>query len=314
MSHPAGEPVSDKARALAEIARLARRHELTPQEVLAALEAPSGSTAGAALPRLLAALGGIFLFAGVGVLVAMQWDALNSAARILITLGSGIVAFVLALVALPRPQYERAAYPLFLIAAGLQPTGILVAIDELAAGGDPRWETLATAVVMFAQQGATFWRTRRTLLLFTTLLFGTWFFADLMDRLEMDGDLIAAVLGASLLSLTVAIDRSPHRAIAPVWYLASSSAFLLGLFALLEDAPAEPVFLLFASGGVYLSTLVRSRALLVVSTLAIFAYIGYYTGQHFVDVIGWPIALILLGLLLLGLSSLAYRLGRRFAD
>ena len=54
-----------------------------------------------------------------------------------------------------------------------------------------------------------------------------------------------------------------------------------------------------------------SRTLLVVSTVAILGYIGYFTRQHFVDSFGWPFALILLGLTLVALSALAVRIDRR---
>jgi hypothetical protein len=49
-----------------------------------------------------------------------------------------------------------------------------------------------------------------------------------------------------------------------------------------------------------------------VATLAILAYTGYFTGQHFVDSVGWPLALIAFGLVLVGLSALAVRLDRHY--
>jgi hypothetical protein len=63
---------------------------------------------------------------------------------------------------------------------------------------------------------------------------------------------------------------------------------------------------------VYLSIAVRSRVLLIVSTVAILAYISYFTSEHFLDSLGWPIVLILLGLLLIGLSAAAMRINRRY--
>ena len=48
------------------------------------------------LVRVLGFLGGTFVFAGIGVFIALQWDDMNSAARIVVTLGSGLAAFILA--------------------------------------------------------------------------------------------------------------------------------------------------------------------------------------------------------------------------
>ena len=87
---------------------------------------------------------------------------------------------------------------------------------------------------------------------------------------------------------------------------------LTGLFSLIEGSLLEIFFLGAACGLVFLSTWVKSRGLLLVGTVAILGYIGYYTAEHFTDVIGWPIALILFGLLLIGLSAVAFRINRKY--
>jgi len=43
-----------------------------------------------------------------------------------------------------------------------------------------------------------------------------------------------------------------------------------------------------------LSVKVKSRTLLLVSTFALLGYLGYFTNQYFADILGWPIALIIL--------------------
>ena len=48
------------------------------------------------------------------------------------------------------------------------------------------------------------------------------------------------------------------------------------------------------------------------ATLAILAYTGWFTGEHFVDSIGWPLALVAFGLVLIGMSALAFRLDREY--
>ena len=162
------------------------------------------------------------------------------------------------------------------------------------------------------QQSLTFLKTRRTALLFTALLFGVCFYGTAMDLLELDQDLIEFTLGLSVLVVSYGIDRTPHAAIAPFWYFTSSIAMLGGLFALLEGSILEILFLGAACGVVFLSTWVKSRLLLFVATVAILGYVGYYTAEHFTDVVGWPIALIVFGLLLLGLSAAALRISRKY--
>ena len=124
--------------ALVEVVDLITRHGLTIDEVSAAL---SGHENGAqrssgVISRIFAYLGGIFVFVGLGIFVAMRWDELGPAGRVLLTLGPGLCLFVLALVCTTDARLEAAATPLFLVAGLVQPTGILVMLKEYGRGGE----------------------------------------------------------------------------------------------------------------------------------------------------------------------------------
>jgi hypothetical protein len=51
---------------------------------------------------------------------------------------------------------------------------------------------------------------------------------------------------------------------------------------------------------------------LIVGTLSMLSYIGYYTAEHFANTVGWPIALVIVGIALIGVSSLAVRLNNKY--
>ena len=306
----------DRARALETIAALARQHALSPAEIAAAIGS-TPATAGeprapAVLVHVLGFLGGTFVFAGLGVFIALQWSDMNSAARVVVTLGSGVVAFVLASVAAREARFDKAVTPLFLIAAVLEPTGMLVAFQEYGTGGDARVATLITAGTVALQFGLTFGAIRRATPLFMTVLFGTFAFGTALDLLDADSEVIALVLGASLLLAAVGADRTSHRDLTPAWYLFGGAAFLYGVFDLVERTPLEIVFIAMASGFVYLSIVLHSRMLLFVSTMAILAYTGWFTSEHFTDSVGWPLALVAFGLFMIGLSVVALRIDRLY--
>lgn len=307
-----------KAEQLDEIVRLARAHDIAIDEIRQALadgpsDAPGDSEGkGSILTRALAYLGGTFVFAGLGVFIAMHWDSMNFAARVVITLGVGIAAFLMALIALRDERYDKAAAPLFLIAALLQPAGLLVIFEEFSTGRNSDIAGLITSGIMATQQLLTFVATRRTTLLFTGISFVAAFVLILFDMVDIDYEFTALVLGGSLLSLTVVVDQTRHKAITPFWYFVAAMWFLFGCFSLLEGSVVEVLFLAIAVVIVYLSTIVRSRVLLFVGTVALLAYVGYFSNRHFVDSIGWPLALVLFGLLLIGLSAAALRINRRY--
>jgi len=304
-----------KHEAIEQILGIAREHGLTAAEIEAAFKGadhdgaePSTSILG----RILGYLGGTFIFAGLSIFIALNWDVMNTVARIIITLGSGIAIFVMAVVASGDERYKRARTPLYLIAAALQPVGLLVAIDEFSSGGDWHHAVLVTAGIMVFQQAAVFWQKRDTTLLFTSLLFALWFFGVTLDLLNVDEDLIVLILGASTVGFCIGLERTPHRGMNPFWYLFGSAWFLYGLFDLVQHSAIELIFLAAACGGVFLSTWVRSRTLLFVSTISILAYISYFTHEHFQDSLGWPLVLILLGLVFIALSAIAIRINKRY--
>ena len=307
--------MEDRTQALQQIAAIARQHGLSAAEIAAALDAPAAAApprGQAILVHVLGFLGGTFVFAGIGVFIALQWDDLNSAARVLVTLGSGIAALVLAILAHRDRRFEKTVTPFLLMAAALEPTGMLVAFDEFGSGGDWRWASLLTAGVMALQFSALFRALRRSAALFLVVLFGTIFWWTALDLVDVDEKLMALVIGASLLLACVGIDRMGRGEITPFWYFCGATAFLYGWFDLVERTPAEILFVAVAAGFVYASVILHSRTLLAVATLAILAYTAWFTGEHFVDSIGWPLALVAFGLVLIGMSALAFRLDRQY--
>ena len=307
---------AERRGALEQIGALAAEHGLTLDDIAAALAAGrhenESSPRTAALTRLLAYLGAVFVFAGLGVFIATQWDELNSAARVIITLGSGVAAFIMAFVATKDARLAPAVTPLNLLAAVLQPLGMLVAMNEYSSGGDWHYASLIAAGVMLAQQLLVFGVLRRSALLFAALVFGTILVATALDLLDANERVIALTVGVAVLALTIGIQRTRHAAITPFWYLVSTSSTLWGLFDAVQDTAIEVSFLGAACAAVYLSTAVRSRAVLIVATLAILGYIGYFTAENFADSVGWPLALIAFGFAMIALSAAAVAIGRRY--
>jgi hypothetical protein len=298
------------------MADIARRHRLSAADIAAALgEGPAAARSTRArtvLVRVLGYLGGTFIFAGIGVFIALQWSDMNSASRVVITLGPGLVAFVLAILSNKDARFDKVTPALFLMAAVLEPTGMFVAFEEFGSGGDWRLASLITTGAMAFQFAATFTSIRRSTPLFLAVLFTTLFWWTALDLLDAGSELTALVVGSSMLLAAVGVDRTVHRDVSPVWYLLGSAAFLEGFFDAVDGTPFEILFLGVAAGFVYLSVLVRSRALLIVATLGILAYTGWFTRQHFADSVGWPIALIIFGILMIAMSALAFRIDRDY--
>ena len=305
--------MSNREEALEQIVATARRFGIDAETIAAALATTSrpadpGQRSSGILARILAYLGGVLVLAGIAVFIGMQWDAFGSAARVLVTLGTGFAVYLFALATMSDERFGSVTTPMLLIAALLQPTGLVVMLNEYSRGGEPEHGLLFMCVVMLAQQFLTFLAKQRTVLLFTSLFFGSAGFGTLCDILNIDFEIIALALGFGLLALSWVIDKTKHQVITPFWYLAGSVFFLYGAFDVLEGSIIEILFFGVASGIMYLGTVVRSRTLLFTSVIALMSFTGYFFRDSLANAFG----LILMGFLLIGLSAFAMSLNRKF--
>ncbi len=299
--------MKSKETAIQEIIKLAKAYNISSQDLHKALSSPDSQKAasGDILMQVFSYLGGVFIFSGLATYIYMFWSTLNSISRIAITLGTGLVLYCLALIFYKRQALQKMITPLFLLSAFLIAGGLFVTINEYFQGEDARYAILLVFGLVSIQQLITFFAVHRTTLLFTSILFGTGFFATLFDILNIKWEISAITLGGALLCIAYALGKSSHRAIASLWYFFGSLMFFDGSYRLLENKPYEPLFLGITCLGIYLSTAVRNRTLLLVSVLAMIVYIAIYTEQHFIDSVGWPISLVLLGFIFFGIGFFA---------
>jgi len=307
--------MSDKQDALIEVVDLMTRHGLTIEEVSGALKgepAFKAAKSGGILSRLFAYIGGTFVIVGLGIYVGMRWDDLDPLGRVVVTLGPGFCVFILALVCTTDSRLERASTPLFMLAALVEPAGIMVTLQEYSSGGDPAYGVLFMNGVMAIQQGCTFIAKRRTVLALTTIVFSLGFFTVAFDLLGVHHNLIGLVIGASLVCVAWSLDRSRHRSIAGLAYFFGSGVFLAAAWDWLHNTSGHPVFLALSCGAIFLSTVTRSRSLLLVATIALIGYLVEFISDRFGDDLSGPLMLIVIGFVLIGFGVLAVTINNRF--
>jgi hypothetical protein len=120
------------------------------------------------------------------------------------------------------------------------------------------------------------------------------------------------VMGASLICIAWSLDRSRHRSIAGLAYFFGSGIFLAAAWDWLHDTVADPLFLALACGAIFLSTVTRSRSLLLVATIALVGYLGDFIDDYFADDLSGPLMLIVIGFVLIGFGGLAVAINNRF--
>lgn len=305
--------MKSKKDALAEIGELAQKYHLTQQEIIQACREHNPGVYAETIMKIFSKLGGIFLLAGIFVSVALFWQDMNSLARVLITLAPGVLLYLFAFT-LPAidKKYDNWMIPLFLLSAIFQPLGLFIAVSEYVKGTGPDAAGLLVFGVMLLQQIIIFLTLRRTIFLFTSLIFGTILTLTGLIIMDVSDNVLGLVTGSLLLITTFFIDKTRYRAIASFWYMVGSLLFLGGFFDLVQNSKAEVVFLLAGIFVLYLSTWVKNKTLLFTSTFSILLYIGYFANSHFVDSSLWPIALIVLGLVCFGVGIMTLKISKKY--
>lgn len=101
-----------------------------------------------------------------------------------------------------------------------------------------------------------------------------------------------------------------HR-LAGLSYLVGSIIFYSGLFDLVQDTPVELLYLAVTAAVLYACVVLQSRALLLTTVIAMLAFIGYFSAEHFANSLGWPVTLVLIGIAFLGVGTIAIKVKRR---
>jgi len=133
-------------------------------------------------------------------------------------------------------------------------------------------------------------------------------------------DVIANATAANWASLIIGVclvitayglhkaDRYPR--LTGLGYLIGSAMLYAGLFDLVQNTPIELLYLAVTASILYACVVLQSRAMLLTTVLAMLSFIGYFSAKHFVDSLGWPVTLVLTGIVFLGVGMIAIRVKR----
>ena len=230
--------VTDKPGALKHIAQLMMTYDITLADVETLLRdgASVNSTASArskgdVAKALFTYLGAIFIFAGITTYIAMFWDSMGSAMRVLVTLGVGYIVLIVLVAALHENKFPRLILPLALVCVFTMTGGWFVLIHEVFPGSNNwRTPTLFVFGTMALHQFILWAKYRLTVLAFTALFFIYGFMQVGLDILGVPMAHIAIVLGASVFLVAIALEKTSHRVLVEPMLLIGISWLNGGLF------------------------------------------------------------------------------------
>lgn len=277
--------------------------------------------------KMLYVLGAVIVVIGILFFVGQIWDDMGSSSRIAITLGLGLLFTVGGSILTKQETGSRSlnndaiGSVFYAIGGMLIPGGAMVALSEFSVEVVSLWPVTLTFGAIFLFYLLLNYAQKNAILTFFTIANGTAFTYLLVESIVdgpsyMHEDLYAyltMVVGISYLLLAQSFKDGWNKKLVSVLYFFGSAGILAGAFSQVFDSIIwRAMYFFLVMGGVFLSTHLRSRAILTVSTIFLIAHLVYITSEYFADSLGWPITLIFLGLVFIGLGYASININKKY--
>ncbi len=319
----------DKQQLLEELRQAAAQNQISKEEVLAQFGnlVPAAEVKHLSISEVLYYIGGGIVFLGICILAYQNWDSFSSFLRVFITLGSAVACFIVGALLYRYENLRKISQAFFLISGLLAPLGVSVAFKEGGFDLNSDGIQLAIYTIIAAVFFSALWFYRQTILLFFAIVFtvGVFHFIInliigqnlLMENYSKVWEYKILAEGLAWLLLGYYFLQTQFKALSGVMYGFGCVAFLGAAMALGGWDPNQNVFWeliypLLVFGIIFCGVYVKSKSFLVFGTIFLIGYILKLTGEYFTSGLGWPAALVLAGLAIMGIGFYAVRLNKKY--
>jgi hypothetical protein len=314
----------DKQELLSILAQYVKRGEITPSEISSITGvSPTTTQIVSSVPQknklftvtgILYTIGGVILVVGMATLLFRFWDDLGSGVRILLTLGIGIAAYVSAISLRGNRPTQGITIIMEVLSGIVIPIGSFILIYEIGikditiGWGASVLSILAAffimSMVLFRSAVFSFF----SVILTTAALYST--VGYVLEKAPSDTiadafKYLTLAVGAGYLILSSSLKKTSFHVLTGFLNTFGIAGFLGALLVLGDFKPNQSGFWEFIGvlaliGGLYLARQTQSPSILRTTSLFIFIYIIKFTAEYFADSMGWPIALMFGGIILIG--------------
>ena len=319
----------EKLEVLGAIKELAQQKQITRKEITEAFDDATrdadDSNRAMGLSGIMYYIGGAIIFLGVSILIGQNWTYLNSFTKIAATLGIALATFLAGVLLRRDTKTSAIAEAMFLVSGLVLPVGLFATIDQLGSNASSPFNMFIISVVLFVVYLASFWAMRKTILEFFAFAFG--------------GGLVVATVNLMVSGITVGNTANLYQytilgigaayAAFGWWYSQEErplagvlngfgvmfflgSALVLGGYQPNQSIIWEILAPVLTLAVMFSSVRIRSKAYLVFGAIALMVYILKITGEYFSQSFGWPLSLMIAGLLLMAVGYYSVQIKKRF--
>lgn len=321
-----------KEEAFQYIKTLAEQKVVSKDELNTAYDSGSGIKTDIVLTKklgiaeILYYIGGGIVFLGISIFLWQNWSTLGFATKVLATLGSGIAAYFVGLLFSRDERTESVGSAFYLISALVTPVGLGVVFDNAGFdSGTYGMQSLISGIMLGTYLASLFILKKNVFTLFS-ILFGTWFFFSITSFIVGDMpsfdywkfyEYRVLFVGLAYMLLGYAFSNDERASLKGFLYGFGILGFLGAALTLGGWEPKQNVFweLIYPGlvfGVLFLSVHIKSKAFLTWGTIFLMIYILKITSEYFSTGLGWPLALIIGGLAMIGAGYMSISLKRKY--
>lgn len=181
-------------------------------------------------------------------------------------------------------------------------------------------------VVLLATNLLFIYQAKKTVSVFLSILFGSMLYIHILNWIVQANNIINSekiyeysylFFGIAIMIVAWVISQSIWKKINWFWYLVGSASFFGALFSLSGFKPDQNMFwtvvlALFVLLGMFVSVFIQSKTVLFVSAIALVSFVIKLTAEYFVDSLGWPLGLVIVGIVLMAMGYISVHLSRKY--
>lgn len=324
--------MASKEEVIQYIKTLGEQKLLTKEELNAAFDSgidstATGSAKKAGIAEVLYYIGGAIVFLGISILLWENWNRLDFLTRILATLGSGLAAYLVGLLFSRVEKTETVGSAFYLISALVTPIGLSVVIDNAGFNSSSHGSLSLISGVMMGTYLLSLLVYRKTIFVLFSILFGTWFFFSFtsfligdtpyFDRTFYEYRVLLAGIAYMCLGYTFSKNQQ-FEVLQGFLYGFGILGFLGAALALGDWSPNQNVLweLIYPGlvfGTLFISVQIKNKSFLIWGTVFLMLYILKITAEYFTNSLGWPLALVIAGLAMIGVGYMSITLKKKYS-
>ncbi len=276
-------------------------------------------------PKIISLVGGLIIYTGYGLFLGLIWGDITLVFQILLTLGFGLILFITANFLTLLLNKSFIGISLHIPAAPLILVGIILLIEAVLTFNNPNieWYFIIVLLALGLIYLVTDFYTKNSVLSVLTSFFLSMsylgFSVEILRLLPDDWynwstmmSLFILFYGSVLTSISFLLIKLRPVASSIFSFFGYLTILSSTFYLLYDNLLLELLYIFVLSFGIYGGFYLKSKMLFFVTIAYIIFYIFYITSRYFADSLSWPLILILLGMILIGLGFFAYKANKEY--